>query len=77
VSLTQLAALSTLFKCGPLTPGKLAAKEASSPVDDQGDRRAGGTRVREPVAPHPTDGRQAIVALTEEGRSSTTRSHRT
>src|ERR1700742_4312671 len=69
VSLTQLAAMSTLFKCGPLTPGELAAKEGVQPPSM--------TRVIAALEefgvvtrrPHPTDGRQAIVALTDEGRA--------
>jgi DNA-binding MarR family transcriptional regulator len=67
VSLTQLAAMSTLYKCGPLTPGELAAKEGVQPPSM--------TRVIAALEdagyvsrnPHPTDGRQAIVALTEAG----------
>ena len=69
VSLTQLAAMSTLFKCGPLTPGELAAKEGVQPPSM--------TRVIAALEefgfvtrrPHPTDGRQAIVALTDHGRA--------
>lgn len=69
VSLTQLAAMSTLWKCGPLTPGELAAKEGVQPPSM--------TRVIAALEefgfvtrkPHPTDGRQAIVALTDEGRA--------
>ena len=68
VSLTQLAALSTVYKCGPLTPGELAAKEGVQPPSM--------TRVIAALeemgfvtrAPHPTDGRQAIVAISEAGR---------
>jgi len=67
VTLTQVSALSALRKCGPLTPGELAAKEGVQPpsmtrviaaLEDYGfvSRR-----------PHPTDGRQAIVELTEPG----------
>ncbi|WP_033295372.1 MarR family winged helix-turn-helix transcriptional regulator [Amycolatopsis jejuensis] len=67
VSLTQIAAMSTLHKCGPLTPGQLAAKEGVQPpsmtrviaaLEEMGfvDRR-----------PHPTDGRQAIVELSDDG----------
>ncbi|HEX7661223.1 MAG TPA: MarR family transcriptional regulator [Pseudonocardiaceae bacterium] len=66
-SLTQLSALSTLDKCGPLSPGELAAKEGVQPpsmtrviaaLEDMGyvTRR-----------PHPFDGRQAIVELSESG----------
>ncbi|MGX7825516.1 MarR family winged helix-turn-helix transcriptional regulator [Actinokineospora sp. 24-640] len=67
VTLTQISALSCLHKCGPLTPGELAGKEGVQPpsmtrviaaLEDMGyvSRR-----------PHPSDGRQAIVALTETG----------
>jgi DNA-binding MarR family transcriptional regulator len=67
VSLTQLAAMSTLYKLGPMTPGELAAREGVQPpsmtrviaaLEDSGyvSRTA-----------HPTDGRQAIVALTDTG----------
>jgi DNA-binding MarR family transcriptional regulator len=67
VTLTQVSALSALRKCGALTPGELAAKEGVQPpsmtrvisaLEDYGfvSRR-----------PHPTDGRQAIVELTDQG----------
>jgi DNA-binding MarR family transcriptional regulator len=69
VSLTQIAALSTLHKCGALTPGKLAAKEGVQPpsmtrviaaLEDMGFVER---------SPHPTDGRQSIVTLTDTGRT--------
>ncbi len=67
VTLTQYSALSSLKKCGAMTPGELAAKEVVQPpsmtrviaaLEDAGlvSRR-----------PHPTDGRQSIVELTEAG----------
>ncbi|WP_028848689.1 MarR family winged helix-turn-helix transcriptional regulator [Thermocrispum agreste] len=67
VTLTQLSAMSTLHKCGPMTPGQLAAKEGVQPpsmtrviaaLEKMGyvERRA-----------HPTDGRQAIVELSRRG----------
>lgn len=67
VTLTQYSALSSLKKCGAMTPGELAAKEVVQPpsmtrviaaLEEQGyvSRR-----------PHPTDGRQSIVELTESG----------
>jgi DNA-binding MarR family transcriptional regulator len=67
VSLTQVSAMSTLHKCGPLTPGQLAGKEGVQPPSM--------TRVIAALeelgyverSPHPTDGRQAIVALSERG----------
>jgi DNA-binding MarR family transcriptional regulator len=68
VSLTQVSAMSTLYKCGPLTPGELAAKEGVQPPSM--------TRVISALeelgivsrSPHPSDGRQAIVELTDTGR---------
>lgn len=67
VSLTQLSALSTLHKCGPMTPGRLAAKEGVQPPSM--------TRVIAALeklgyverSAHPTDGRQAIVELSTAG----------
>jgi DNA-binding MarR family transcriptional regulator len=67
ITLTQLSALSTLHKCGAMTPGGLAAKEGVQPpsmtrviaaLEDSGYVER---------SPHPTDGRQAIVALSENG----------
>jgi DNA-binding MarR family transcriptional regulator len=69
VTLTQYSALSSLRKCGAMTPGELAAKEVVQPpsmtrviaaLEDLGyvSRR-----------PHPTDGRQSIVELTEAGEA--------
>lgn len=67
ISLTQVSALSTLHKCGPLTPGELAAKEGVQPpsmtrVIAALEEYGFATR-----RPHPTDGRQAIVELTDAG----------
>lgn len=67
VTLTQFSALSTLKKCGPMTPGELAAKEVVQPPSM--------TRVIAALEeigyvsrrPHPTDGRQSIVELTDDG----------
>lgn len=69
VTLTQFSALSSLKKCGPMTPGELAAKEVVQPPSM--------TRVIAALEelgyvsrrPHPRDGRQAIVELTEAGRA--------
>jgi len=66
-TLTQLSALSTLFKHGPMSPGELAARERVQPpsmtrvisaLEDDGFV----TRT-----PHPTDGRQMVIAVTEPG----------
>jgi DNA-binding MarR family transcriptional regulator len=67
VSLTQVSALSTLHKCGAMTPGQLAAREGVQPPSM--------TRVIAALEesgyvernPHPSDGRQAIVSLSERG----------
>jgi DNA-binding MarR family transcriptional regulator len=67
LSLTQLSAISMLYKCGELTPGALAARENVQPPSMTrviaGLERAGYVRRK----PHPTDGRQALVELTELG----------
>jgi DNA-binding MarR family transcriptional regulator len=67
VTLSQISALSSLHKCGPMTPGELAGREGVQPpsmtrvisaLEDLGyiSKRA-----------HPNDGRQVIVELTEQG----------
>jgi DNA-binding MarR family transcriptional regulator len=67
VSLTQLAALSTLYKRGPLTPGELAAREGVQPPSMTRVIAALEEMGYVSRRPHPTDGRQAIVALTHAG----------
>ena len=67
VSLTHIAALSTLQVLGPMTPGALAAKERVQPPSM--------TRIIAVLenlgfigrAPHPTDGRQVIVSVLGPG----------
>ncbi|TQF74179.1 MarR family transcriptional regulator [Rhodococcus spelaei] len=69
VSLTQLSAIASLDEHGPMTPGGLAARERVQPPSM--------TRVIASLAeagmvlrtPHPTDGRQIIVSLTDAGRA--------
>ena len=64
VTLTHLAALSTLRRNGPMSPGELAAQERVQPPSM--------TRVVVALegmglvtrTPHPTDGRQVIIDLT-------------
>jgi DNA-binding MarR family transcriptional regulator len=64
VTLTHLAALSTLQRHGPMSPGELAAYERVQPPSM--------TRVVVALenlglvtrTPHPTDGRQVIIDLT-------------
>jgi DNA-binding MarR family transcriptional regulator len=68
VSLTQLSALNTLAQQGPMTPGAMAAQERVQPPSM--------TRVIASLAdlgmvkrdPHPTDGRQIIVTLSDLGQ---------
>ncbi|MGW4354103.1 MarR family winged helix-turn-helix transcriptional regulator [Nocardia sp. NPDC004582] len=69
ISLTQLSALATLNREGAMTPGALAAKERVQPPSM--------TRVIASLSemdlvernPHPTDGRQIIVSLSDAGRA--------
>lgn len=67
VSLTQISALATLHRCGPMTPSELAASERVRPpsmtrviaaLEEEGlvSRRD-----------HPTDGRQSIIELSPKG----------
>ena len=64
VTLTHLAALSTLKRSGPMSPGELAAQERVQPPSM--------TRVVVALegmglvtrTPHPTDGRQVVIGLT-------------
>jgi DNA-binding MarR family transcriptional regulator len=65
VTLTHLAALSTLKRSGPMSPGELAAHERVQPPSM--------TRVVVALegmglvtrTPHPTDGRQVVIGLTD------------
>ncbi len=67
ISLTQLSALSTLAREGAMTPGTLAGRECVQPPSM--------TRVIASLtdmnlverSPHPTDGRQIIIAASQSG----------
>lgn len=64
---SQLAALATLERCGPLTPGELAAKERVQPPSmtrTVAALEAAGLVTR---ASHATDGRQVVLTATEAG----------
>ena len=73
VTLTHLAALSTLKRHGPMSPGELAAHERVQPPSM--------TRVVVALegmglvtrTPHPTDGRQVVIGLTAGGRGAARR----
>ncbi|MFD4295110.1 MarR family winged helix-turn-helix transcriptional regulator [Rhodococcus sp. NPDC058505] len=69
VSLTQLSALASLDEHGPMTPGGLASKERVQPPSMTrviASLAEGGMVSR---TPHPTDGRQIIVSLTDAGHA--------
>ncbi|MEB3366272.1 MarR family transcriptional regulator [Saccharopolyspora rhizosphaerae] len=69
LTLSQLSALSCLHKAGSMTPGELAAKEGVQPPSMTRVIAAleeNGLVVRRA---HPTDGRQAIVEVTESGKA--------
>ena len=68
VTLTQLAAMSTLDFRGPLTPGELAAHEKVQPPSMTRVLTALEERGLVARRPHPTDGRQVIVELTAAGK---------
>jgi Transcriptional regulators len=68
VTLTHLAAMSTLDCHGPLTPGELAAHEKVQPPSMTRVLAALEEKGMVVRHPHPTDGRQVLVELTPAGR---------
>ncbi len=69
LTFSQLSALTSLQLAGALTPRELADTERVQPPTMT--RIVGKLEERGLVArtPHPTDGRQVILAATEEGRA--------
>ncbi|MDT7538031.1 MAG: hypothetical protein QOI82_1616 [Actinomycetota bacterium] len=68
LTLSQLAALATLDRHGPLSPGELAAHEKISPPSMTrllGVLEGEGLVVR---TAHPTDGRQVMLAVSPVGQ---------
>jgi DNA-binding MarR family transcriptional regulator len=68
VTLGQLSALATLEKSGPMSAGELASCERVQPPTMSkvlASLEESGYLRREA---HPTDGRQAIIVLTDSGR---------
>ena len=67
--LTHLATLGTLDRHGPMTPGELAAHERVQPPSMTRILAALGEQDLITRAPHPTDRRQVLVALTDTARA--------
>ncbi|QUQ62322.1 MarR family winged helix-turn-helix transcriptional regulator [Kutzneria sp. CA-103260] len=69
LGLTSLSALSRLYRLGPASPSALAAAENVQP---QSMTRALATLTERGLVvrePHPTDGRQTLVTITDAGRA--------
>jgi DNA-binding MarR family transcriptional regulator len=66
-TLTQLSALATLERHGPLTLGDLAAHERVQPPSMSRVVAALVERGLATRTPHPTDGRQQLVAVSDHG----------
>jgi DNA-binding MarR family transcriptional regulator len=67
LGLGQLAALGTLDRHGPMTPGELAAHERVQPPSMTRIVKALEETGYLTRTPHPTDGRQVVLALTPDG----------
>ena len=68
LSLGQLAALGTLDRHGPLTPGELAAHERVQPPSMTSTVTALEAEGLVTRTDHPTDRRQVLVAVSPAGR---------
>ena len=68
MSLSQLAALGTLERCGPLTPGELAGLERVQPPSMTRVVAALETAGLVTRTGHPTDRRQVLVAVSAAGK---------
>ncbi|MFJ6719292.1 MULTISPECIES: MarR family winged helix-turn-helix transcriptional regulator [unclassified Streptomyces] len=69
VSLSQMSVLKRLERLGPSTASELARAEQIRPqsvIATVNSLQAEGHVAR---SPHPTDGRQQLIALTDEGRA--------
>ncbi len=69
VTLTHLAALSTLKRHGPMSPGELAAHERVQPPSMTRVVVALESRGLVTRTPHPTDGRQVVIGLTDSAET--------
>ena len=68
LSLNQLATLGTLNRCGELTVGELAGIEKVKPPSMTRTVNSLAEAGLVTRSPHPTDGRQVMVALTPAAR---------
>ncbi len=73
---TQLAALAALEHHTAMTPGELAEHEKVQPPSMTRVIAALEERGLVLRVPHPTDGRQVVLSVTEEGRSLVSRARR-
>jgi DNA-binding MarR family transcriptional regulator len=69
LSETQLAALAILDRHGAMTPGALAEREKVQPPSMTRVIAALDARGLVLRAPHPTDRRQKVLSVTEQGRT--------
>ena len=67
VSLTQMSAMATLWRCGSMTPSELAASERVRPPSMTRVIAALEESGMVSRRDHPTDGRQSIIELTDTG----------
>src|SRR5215203_2597228 len=69
LTLTQLSALAALERHGPTTPGHLASIERVRPPSMTRVLNGLGDEGLVARTAHPTDGRQVVVAVTDEART--------
>ncbi len=69
LSLSQLAAMATLSRHQPMTPGELAAHEKVQPPSMTRILAALEERGLVTRTPHPTDGRQSLLSMSEDGQA--------
>ena len=69
LTLSQLAALAPLDRHGALTPGELAAHEKVQPPSMTRLLAVLEDKALVTRAPHPTDGRQALMTISAEGQA--------
>ena len=69
LTLSQLATLATLDRHGALTPGELAAHEKVQPPSMTRLLSVLEDKALVSRAPHPTDGRQALMTISAEGQA--------